>query len=137
MRVIKKVYLIDDDEINNFICANILKKISFSHDVVAFESGTEALEALKTTLLLGECDQIPDVIFLDINMPIMNGWDFLEEYKLLKNQINKTVSLFMLSSSIYQADVEKSKQYGEVVDFVTKPLNADILNEIKEKLLAK
>lgn len=137
MRVIKKVYLIDDDEINNFICTNILKKISFSHDVVAFESGTEALEALKATLLLGESDQIPDVIFLDINMPIMNGWDFLEEYKLLKNQIKKTVSLFMLSSSIYQADVEKSKQYGDVVDFVTKPLNADILNEIKEKLLAK
>ncbi|MBI1182934.1 response regulator [bacterium] len=133
MSAIKKVYLIDDDEINNFICTNILKKINFSDDVVAFESGTEALEVLKKAIAMGDAEQIPDVIFLDINMPIMNGWDFLEEYKQLKSDIDKTVSLFMLSSSIYQADVEKSKQYGEVVDFVTKPLNAEILNEIKDK----
>lgn len=134
MSAIKKVYLIDDDEINNFICTNILKKISFSNDVIAFESGTEALEALKNTIAQNDADQIPDVIFLDINMPIMNGWDFLEEYRLLKDKISKKIALYMLSSSIYQADVEKSKQYGEVVDFVTKPLNADILNEIKERI---
>lgn len=133
MSAIKKVYLIDDDEINNFICTNILKKIDFSDEVIAFESGAEALTALKGALDSGEEDQIPEVIFLDINMPIMNGWDFLEEYLPLKQLINKDVSLFMLSSSIYQADVEKSKQYTEVLDFVTKPLNADILNEIKKE----
>ena len=133
MASINKVYLIDDDEINNFICTNILKKIDFSSDVVAFESGTEALEVLNKAIEEKDVSQIPDVIFLDINMPIMNGWDFLEEYKNIKDKLNKKVSLFMLSSSIYQADVEKSKQYGEVVDFVTKPLNADILNEIKNK----
>jgi len=66
-------------------------------------------------------------------MPIMNGWDFLEEYKKIKGKLNKDVSLFMLSSSIYQADVEKSKQYSEVLDFVTKPLNVDVLNDIKQK----
>jgi len=133
MSRIHKVYLIDDDEINNFICTNILKKIDFSDEVVAFESGSEALEALNRAVESGEDSEIPDVIFLDINMPIMNGWDFLEEYKPLKQRINKGIALFMLSSSIYQADVEKSKQYDEVVDFVTKPLNADILNEIKEQ----
>lgn len=133
MNAIRKVYLIDDDEINNFICTNILKKIHFSDEVVAFESGAEGLAALKRALDSGEEDQIPEVIFLDINMPIMNGWDFLEEYLPLKQLINKEVSLFMLSSSIYQADVEKSKQYTEVLDFVTKPLNADILNEIKKQ----
>lgn len=133
MANINKVYLIDDDEINNFICINILKKIDFSSDVVAFESGSEALEALTSVIDGNEQDQIPDVIFLDINMPIMNGWDFLEEYKKIKGKLNKDVSLFMLSSSIYQADVEKSKQYSEVLDFVTKPLNADVLNDIKQK----
>ena len=133
MANINKVYLIDDDEINNFICINILKKIDFSSDVVAFESGAEALEALTNVIDGNEQDQIPDVIFLDINMPIMNGWDFLEEYKKIKGKLNKDVSLFMLSSSIYQADVEKSKQYSEVLDFVTKPLNADVLNDIKQK----
>lgn len=133
MANINKVYLIDDDEINNFICINILKKIDFSSDVVAFESGSEALEALTSVIDGNEQDQIPDVIFLDINMPIMNGWDFLEEYKKIKGKLNKDVSLFMLSSSIYQADVEKSKQYSEVLDFVTKPLNVDVLNDIKQK----
>jgi CheY-like chemotaxis protein len=132
MAAIKKVYLVDDDEINNFICTNILRKISFCDDVVAYESGTEAIDALKEAINNGQ-DDVPDVIFLDINMPIMNGWDFLEEFKGLKGQINKKVSLFMLSSSIYQADVEKSKQYDDVVDFVTKPLNADVLNDIKSK----
>ena len=133
MANINKVYLIDDDEINNFICINILKKIDFSSDVVAFESGSEALEALTSVIDGNEQDHIPDVIFLDINMPIMNGWDFLEEYKKIKGKLNKDVSLFMLSSSIYQADVEKSKQYSEVLDFVTKPLNVDVLNDIKQK----
>ncbi len=132
MANIKKVYLVDDDEINNFICTNILKKINFCDDVVAYESGTEALEALKLAMAENHED-VPDVIFLDINMPIMNGWDFLEEFKTIKGQMEKKVSLFMLSSSIYQADVEKSKQYEEVVDFVTKPLNADVLNDIKQK----
>ncbi|MFY0672907.1 MAG: response regulator [Bacteroidia bacterium] len=132
MAAINKVYLVDDDEINNFICTNILRKISFCDDVVAYESGTEAIDALKDAINNGQND-IPDVIFLDINMPIMNGWDFLEEFKGLKSQIEKKVSLFMLSSSIYQADVEKSKQYDDVVDFVTKPLNADVLNDIKNK----
>lgn len=136
MSNIRKVYLIDDDEINNFICTNILKKIEFSDDVVAFESGTEALQALKDAAERGDEDQIPTVIFLDINMPIMNGWDFLEEYKRIKHLIKQPISLFMLSSSIYQADVERSKQYEEVVDFVTKPLNADILNEIKDQYFA-
>ena len=132
MASIKKVYLVDDDEINNFICTNILKKINFCDDVLAYESGTEAIDALKEAIK-NDQEDVPDVIFLDINMPIMNGWDFLEEFKVLKKDINKNVSLFMLSSSIYQADVEKSKQYDEVVDFVTKPLNAEVLNDIKNQ----
>lgn len=132
MAAINKVYLVDDDEINNFICTNILRKISFCDDVVAYESGTEAIDALKNATKNGQ-DDLPDVIFLDINMPIMNGWDFLEEFKILKPEISKKVSLFMLSSSIYQADVEKSKQYDDVIDFVTKPLNADVLDDIKSK----
>ena len=74
-----------------------------------------------------------DLVITDINMPIMNGWDFLEEFKILKPEISKKISLFMLSSSIYQADVEKSKQYDDVIDFVTKPLNADVLDDIKSK----
>lgn len=129
----EKVYLIDDDEINNFICTNILKKINFCDEVVAYESGTEALKALQEVVENKDTENIPDVIFLDINMPIMNGWDFLDEYKKLKDDIDKPVALFMLSSSIYQADVEKSRQYEEVLDFVTKPLNEQVLNEITEK----
>lgn len=133
MNTIDKVYLIDDDEINNFICTNILRKIDFCKEVLAFESGTEALDALKRVVDQGDMSQVPDAIFLDINMPIMNGWDFLSEYKGFKDKITKKVTLFMLSSSIYQADVEKSRQFGEVADFVTKPLNADLLNDIKTK----
>ena len=129
----EKVYLIDDDEINNFICANILRRTNFSTDVVAFDSGTDALAKLNQVAEEGDRDAFPDVIFLDINMPIMNGWDFLLEYRKLSHKIDKKVSLFLLSSSIYQADVEKSKDYDEVLDFVTKPLNTELINGLIEK----
>lgn len=132
MALVKKVFLIDDDEINNFICVNILKKISFAEDVQAFESATDALEAIQA-LDINDASAFPEVIFLDINMPIMNGWDFLKEFSKIKSNLPIDISLFMLSSSIYQADVEKSREYEEVVDFVTKPLNESVLNEIKEK----
>ncbi|MCB0738733.1 MAG: response regulator [Bacteroidetes bacterium] len=129
---IKRVYLVDDDEINNFICVNIIQKIGFAQRVDSFEKGRDALDFLEKTAAQTP-NELPEIIFLDINMPIMNGWDFLEEYSELKAKYNLNIDLYMLSSSIYQADVDKSKSYGDVVDFVTKPLREESLNAIKEK----
>lgn len=132
MDAIKKVILIDDDEINNFICVSIMRKINFANEVIPFESAANALSVIADIMKDDE-SQLPDAIFLDINMPLMNGWDFLDEYQLLVPNISKKIQIFMLSSSIYQADVEKSKEYDTVVDFVTKPLKEESLNDIKNK----
>ena len=131
MAAVQRVLLIDDDEINNFICINILTKIGFSESVKAFESGLDALDYLKELLSQGKTEELPQVIFLDINMPIMNGWDFLEAYKELEKP--HKIALFMLSSSIYKADVERASKYDDVVEFVTKPLNEGSINALKEK----
>lgn len=132
MATVQKAFLVDDDEINNFICVNIIQKMGFADEVTAFESGSDALSKLEE-LAKEHPEQLPQVLFLDINMPIMNGWDFLEEYTKIKKEHSFSMSLFMLSSSIYQADVDKSKEYDDVTDFVTKPLREDSLNEITSK----
>lgn len=135
MSDIKRAFLVDDDEINNFICINIIQKMGFADNVKAFEDGQEALDHIKE-LAQNAPEMLPEVMFLDINMPIMNGWDFLEEYSKIKSEYGITISLFMLSSSIYQADVDKSKEYEDVTDFVTKPLREESLNEIKTKFFS-
>ena len=78
-----------------------------------------------------------DVIFLDINMPMMNAWDFLKEYQTIQPDFGKKVHLFILSSSVYQKDIDKSGHYDVVTDYIIKPLNKDKLSQIHAKYFGK
>ncbi|MEM7509301.1 MAG: response regulator [Bacteroidota bacterium] len=131
MKTLKKAMIIDDDEINNFICIKNMKDISFAENASYHLRAKEGLEYLKETLESSE--ELPDVIFLDINMPVMNGWDFLKEYKSLLPQFNKPIALFMLSSSIYRKDIDMAGDHDEVTDYIIKPLSKDKLKDIQSR----
>ncbi|MEQ8534886.1 MAG: response regulator, partial [Imperialibacter sp.] len=75
-------------------------------------------------------DELPDVILLDINMPVMDGWQFLDEFVKIKPLIKKKITIYMVSSSIDEADLERAKTYEEVSDFIVKPVKAEDLEKM-------
>ena len=127
MSDVNRVMIIDDDEINNFICVKNLKDSGFSEEASFCLWGKEGLEELK----IASPEEIPDVIFLDINMPLMNAWEFLEEYNKLASGFEKEVKLFILSSSVYKRDIAKSSEYANVTDYIIKPLNKATLDKVR------
>jgi len=121
MKPSSKVLIIDDDEIYSFVLARLLRKNAFVEHVACVHSASAGLDYLKNhNHPLGE--DLPDLIFLDINMPIMNGWDFLEEYKALRPTLHKDMVLYMLSSSVFDADILRSQDYTDVAGYVAKPI---------------
>ncbi|HAV53914.1 response regulator [Aequorivita vladivostokensis] len=128
MGKLKNVLLIDDSESDNFYHARKIKKMGITDNIHICYSGEEALDYLKSELE-GIHPQ-PTLIFLDINMPGMNGWEFLEEYEQLEVSQKGEVVLTMLSNSIDERDRERAQQYKSVHGFYSKPLNEEYLANI-------
>ncbi|WP_417857593.1 response regulator [Xanthomarina gelatinilytica] len=128
MGKLKNVLLIDDSESDNFYHARKIKKMGITDNIHICYSGEEALDYLKSELE-GIHPQ-PTLIFLDINMPGMNGWEFLEEYEQLEVSQKGEVVLTMLSNSIDERDRERAQQYKSVHGFYSKPLNEEYLTNI-------
>lgn len=132
MDIFKKVLIIDDDPIHNMVSSKLIEKAGFSLKTDKVLSGKLALEYLKRN---AEENSLPELIFLDINMPLMDGWEFLEHFNNMKSSFNIDIHILMLTSSISPEDMEKSKKHPLVFEFVTKPLSIDKLNDIKNSLM--
>ncbi len=124
------ILIIDDDEINNLICTKVIKDYNPMAEVDSVTSGSKGLDYLNASMDNLE-SQLPDVIFLDINMPAMNGWDFIREYRKINSNMDKEIKLFVLTSSQYYQDSELADQYDEVQKLITKPLTSEILEDIE------
>ncbi|MBL6448887.1 response regulator [Fulvivirga sp. 29W222] len=117
----RKVLLIDDDPIANMINRELFEIRGYV--VNAYTNPKEALEYLESAnSSLGD---IPDIIMLDINMPEMDGWGFLDEYQKIEFASNNNCRLFMLTSSIASEDKEKAFTYSSVKGFISKPLTME------------
>ncbi|QQL49305.1 response regulator [Mucilaginibacter ginkgonis] len=122
------IMLVDDDEINNFISVKLIKKAVVSSEISSALNGKLAID--KLVELKNQGQQLPDYILLDINMPVMNGWEFLDEYKALDIDPESKTKIFIISSSVFSNDINKAKSYALVKDFVSKPLNIDKIKEL-------
>lgn len=116
--------LIDDNYIDNFVTRRILESSNFADQVVVSQSATEAIESLRAG------DVTPDVIFLDIRMPMMGGFEFLQEYDKIEVENKKDIKIFMLSSSLDPTDMRKSMNNKYITQFIHKPLTQKALDEI-------
>jgi CheY-like chemotaxis protein len=132
MPSIQSLCVIDDDMIYQFAVKLNIKHLQLADSVLCFSNGEEA----KTYMMehSGTPEILPDVILLDINMPIMDGWDFLEWFVKFKENLSKPIPIFMVSSSIDWRDIEKAKAYEEVVDYMSKPLTDGNFFEIIHRL---
>lgn len=123
-----KVMVVDDAEIDRFLAKKVLTKCAFAREVLPLESAMNALDYLSENQ--ENKDALPDLIFLDINMPKMNGFDFLEEYTKLPETVKKKCIIVMLSSSLLSEDRELALNNPYVCQFLNKPLTADKLKEV-------
>jgi len=119
----KKILLVDDDETNHFLTQRILKRIEIEAEVLLAKHGLEALEIVKEVCQREQC---PELILLDINMPVMNGFEFLEELQKSSDLSSAPLKIVLLSSSTHQLDLALALQYP-VIDFVEKPLTPEKL----------
>ncbi|MEP2981211.1 MAG: response regulator [Lentilitoribacter sp.] len=117
------VMVVDDSEADHFICNHTLKKYNPDINIIAAYDGQEALE------ILAAADVHPQVIFLDINMPRMNGHEFLEKYSEIYGEKNCSV-VVMLTSSDQENDKQQSMAYNAVVDYFTKPLSIKAIDTL-------
>jgi len=120
----KTCLLIDDNYIDNFVTRRILESSNFADQIFVQQSATDAIEAIRDGLIK------PDVIFLDLRMPLMNGFEFLQEYDKLTDHDKTSTKIFMLSSSLDPVDVKRSGQNKYITQFIHKPLTQKILEEL-------
>lgn len=127
------ICLIDDDQIYTFGFKKLINLKGFNSKVINFRDGEQAIMWIKTRL---NSALLPDVIFLDINMPNMDGWEFMKEFAEIKSQLGKKITIYMLSSSIDLNDIYRAKNILDVEDYIFKPVNGhqliEILNEAQQ-----
>jgi CheY-like chemotaxis protein len=126
------ICIIDDDDVYQYTVTRAIEHNKLAKKILVFSDGEEAIQFLVDNISKNE--NLPDVIFLDINMPIMDGWQFLEEYVNLKPRIGKKITIYLVSSSVDSADLDKAKKISEISDYIIKPIKQEMLKEIIEAL---
>ena len=132
------ILCVDDDPITLMLCKMVISKSSFATEIITAQKGEEALnyfDDLKLNNLGAEIKKYPSLVFLDLNMPVMDGWEFLDHFsKEEYTSAFKNTKVIVLSSTIDPNDIEKSKTYPMVLDFLSKPITKEIVENLKEKL---
>ncbi|WP_224999190.1 response regulator [Cesiribacter sp. SM1] len=125
------VWLIDDDELANYVNEKIISSQHFAKSTVVFTTVDEAVASLD--LAAGQKGTgFPDIVFLDMEMPGLDGWDFIEAFQRLSPDVKKQCKLYMLSSSIDKSDAERAMAYEDICCFISKPLTTDVLQTIMD-----
>jgi len=125
MKKYNKVILIDDSEIDNLVNKHILSRSDLADEIQVFSLAQEALDFFANT----NETEYPQLILLDINMPIINGFMFLQEFSRLLGEKTNKIDVFMLSSSVDPNDIRKSEDYKFVKGFISKPLSLEHLSK--------
>lgn len=126
MSKLKIACIIDDDPIFIFGLKKVMNSVDFAEEVLVYKNGEDALENLIA--IKGDKEALPEVILLDLNMPIMDGWQFLDEFTQVK--VNKKITVYIVSSSIDPLDYEKTKKYSHIENYIIKPVQTDDLKTI-------
>lgn len=129
---VKIACVIDDDEIYTFTVKRVIARSDIAEKTIYFHNGKAALDFLAENA--HQPDILPDLILLDLNMPVLDGWQFLDHYGKLLPKLDKKISVFVVSSSIDEEDYTRAKKIEAVTDYIVKPLTVDHLSNILGQL---
>ena len=132
--MLDSILFIDDDPITLMLCKMVIKKASFSNEIATSKNVEEALQYFDTLKQIdsnNEFKKQPELIFLDLNMPVMGGWEFLDSFSTSDYADYNKTKVIILSSTIDPEDLEKSKKYPMVIDFLSKPISKEMLEYVK------
>lgn len=132
---IKEVYLVDDDAIVRMVVGKILRNIDFDKTISIFENGQKAFDEIFQKTSDKGFDDMGEriLVLLDINMPVMDAWGFLDEFTKLDPKIKKLFLISIITSSIDSSDRIKAFSYPEVLDYITKPLSGKHITDFLKK----
>ncbi|MBT0606699.1 response regulator [Aequorivita echinoideorum] len=128
MKKIDLACIVDDDPIFVYGTRRMMELVNFCDAFLIFKNGKDALDNLTALIEAGQ--RLPDLILLDLNMPIMDGWQFLDVFTQI--EIEKKIVIYIVSSSIDPKDFDRAKHYDSVSNFVVKPISIDVLKNLKE-----
>lgn len=128
---IKRLLCVDDDNITLTLIKLVVEKTAFAEEIITKRNGKEALDYFNELLQNNATEYAPDLVFLDLNMPVMNGWDFLDEFQTSFYQTFTNTRIIILSSSTDQAEKIRTLNYPMIVDYITKPLTLNSLANLR------
>ena len=132
--MLDKILLIDDDEVTLILCKIIIEMNGFAREIVQAQNGQEGIDFYAEFLKrkqAGASEKPPALIFLDLNMPVMNGWDFLDDFYANYQGLLPATKVVILSSSIDPEDCNRAAKYDIVIDFISKPLDNEAILKLK------
>ncbi len=126
------VWIIDDDDISKFVMKRNLSQLSVTN-VIEFPDSLQPLKILTDNF--DSVDILPDIILLDLNMPKLNGFQFMEEFRVTNEKIKKDIQIYMLTSSLSSNDIDRAKSFPEISEYIIKPITLRNLSKIVDKVL--
>lgn len=125
---VDKACIIDDDPIFIYGTKRLMDEVAFSNELIVYHNGQEALDGLHAMTNDGE--ELPSIIFVDLNMPVMNGWEFLEDFLKIPNHNREKVMVYIISSSVDPRDLERIENYPVVNKYILKPITPEALEDV-------
>lgn len=122
-----KAFIIDDDPIHQRIAQIMISKHQLFDEFSSYLQAGDALQFLEENRNIEEA--LPDVILLDLNMPVVDGWKFLDEFEKFNDTLSKKIRILIVSSSVDEKDISRAKSYTSVEGFISKPLSADAIKK--------